>query len=101
MRNLIGFVLGLYFTVALVVGGAGAYAFATNSTARNYDCPGINLAITAGVAGKQQGSPNWIPYVLLRGIGWPYFYFTEKKLARDIPDWLLVKYDPFPKSCGG
>jgi hypothetical protein len=99
VREIIGLVVGLYLTVALVVGGAGAYAFSTHTTRPVYDCPAIDAAIAAGQGGNHKGSPDWMPWVALRAVAWPYRYWVEQKDARDIPAWLMVQYDAFPGSC--
>ncbi len=86
MRNIIGFIVGLYLTVALVVFGAAAWSFSTEARWKEQ----------CGPAG-----PNWMPWAAYRGITWPKAWFDEKdKLPpEDIVGWLMVKYDPWKGAC--
>ncbi|MDZ4762355.1 MAG: hypothetical protein SGJ21_14925 [Alphaproteobacteria bacterium] len=99
MRQLIGLIIGLYLTVALVVAGGGAYGFLSGQTARDYDCTPVDLAITAGVGEGLEGSPNWVPWVLIRAAIWPKAYYDDRNKVSGVVDWLLVRYDPFPNAC--
>lgn len=86
MRNIIGLVVGLYLTVALVVFAAAAWSFSTDTRWKNATC-------TSG-AGL-----NWLPWAAYRGIAWPKAYMDEQTLASDLIDWLTVQYTPPANIC--
>lgn len=85
MRGILGFLIGLYLTCALVVLGGGVYGFVTHQNSRTYQC---------GAA-----SPNWVPFVAIRAAIWPKAYYDDMNRIADVMDWLVVKYDPFPSAC--
>jgi hypothetical protein len=84
MRNLIGFVVGLYLTVALVVFGAAAWSFSTEPRWQGDAC-----------------ARDWMPWAGWRAIAWPKTYFddADKIPPNDLPGWLMVQYDPWPGQC--
>ena len=88
MRNIIGLLLGFYFTVALTVFAAAAWSFSTEPRWQKAVC-------------SDGGAPNWMPWAAWRAFAWPRTYFddADKAPANDIPAWLLVKYDPGPGIC--
>lgn len=102
MREILGLIVGLYLTVALVVLGGGVYGFATNQPSHLYDCtPGDLKVPTASGGGQLKGGPSWMPYVLIRAAIWPKSYWDDRNKASGVVDWLIVKYNPFPGNCRG
>lgn len=103
MRNIIGFVVGLYLTVAVTVFGAAAWSFMTETRWQDTACatPG-NLRVPArtdetGLA----GGPDWLPWAAWRALIWPKAYMDEiDKAGGDVLDWLTLQYNPFPQNCG-
>jgi hypothetical protein len=85
MRSILGLLIGLYLTCALVVAGGGVYGFVTHQNGRQYDCGA--------------GKPDWIPFVLMRAAIWPKAYYDDMNKTPELMDWLVVKYDPFPSAC--
>jgi hypothetical protein len=81
MREMVGLVVGLYLTAALVVFGGAAYGFISGENAEQSRC-----------------EPNykWAAY---RAAIWPKTYFDDAEKARDFVAWLLVRYEPFPEGC--
>ncbi|HVY87304.1 MAG TPA: hypothetical protein VG942_00445 [Hyphomonadaceae bacterium] len=100
MRDLIGLVIGLYLTVALVVFGGAAYGFISGEQAQFATCarPG-NLKVQAAFNPELAGGPNWIPWALYRAIAWPKTYFDDIGKTDGLVDWLMVHYNPFPETC--
>ncbi len=81
MRNILGLIVGFYITVALAVFGGAAYGFLSREHAKHSTCP-----------------PNW-PWAIYRAAIWPKAYFVDLSKASNVPDWLLVHYQPFGASC--
>ena len=86
MRNIIGLIVGLYLTVALVVFASAAWTFNTDTRWKNATC-------TAGA------SLNWLPWAAYRGITWPKAYMDEQALGPDLINWLAVQYTPAADIC--
>ncbi|MFT3724227.1 MAG: hypothetical protein QM773_11620 [Hyphomonadaceae bacterium] len=87
MRNIIGFIVGLYLTVALAVFGGAAWSFSTEARWKE----------TCGPAG-----PNWMPWAAYRAIAWPKAWLDDSgKLRRrdDIVGWLKIEYGPWNGAC--
>lgn len=86
MRNIIGFIVGLYLTVALVVFGGAAWSFSTEARWKE----------ACGPSG-----PSWMPWAAWRAITWPKAWLDDSgKLPRDdIVGWLKVEYDPWNGAC--
>lgn len=84
IRGILGLVIGVYLTVALVVAGGGVYGFLTHQNSRTYDC---------------SGQFSWAPYALIRAAIWPKAWYDERLKTTRVTDWLVVKYDPFPTAC--
>jgi hypothetical protein len=94
MRDIIGLIIGLYLTVALVVFGGAAYGFVSGEQAKYATCahPGpLKTAFNPELA----GAPNWVPWALYRAVAWPKTYFDDSAKTSGIVDWLLVHYNPF------
>ena len=70
MRSILGLLIGLYLTCALVVAGGGVYGFVTHQNSRHYDC---------GAA-----APNWITFVLIRAAIWPKAYYDDMKKTAEL-----------------
>jgi len=81
MRNIIGFLVGLYVTASLVVFGGAAYSFVSGEHSKYSTCP-----------------PNWA-WALYRAAAWPKAYYDDMAKVAEIPDWLLVRYRPFGDAC--
>jgi hypothetical protein len=81
MRNIIGFLVGLYVTVGLVVFGGAAYSFMSGEHSKYSTCP-----------------PNWA-WALYRAAAWPKAYYDDRAKVAEIPDWLLARYKPFGDAC--
>ena len=81
MRNIIGLIVGLYLTVALVVFASAAWTFNTDARWKNATC-------TAGA------NPNCLPRAAYRAITWPKAYMGEQALAPDLVDWVTAQYTP-------
>lgn len=81
MREMVGLVVGLYLTAALVVFGGAAYGFMSGEHESHSSC-----------------APDykWAAY---RAIAWPKTYFDDSEKAHDFVGWLLVRYEPFPDGC--
>lgn len=86
MRNIIGLVVGLYLTVALVVFATAAWSFNTDARWKNAAC-------TSGA------SLNWLPWAAYRGIAWPKAYADDQDKTHDLIDWLMVQYTPSADIC--
>ena len=99
MRSILGLVIGLYLTCALVVLGGGIYGFMTHQNTQHYDCTPKPLPVKAGGDTTLAGGPNWIPFVLMRAAIWPKAYYDDMKKTPGIVDWLVVRYDPFSAGC--
>jgi hypothetical protein len=81
MRNIVGFLVGLYVTVGLVVFGGAAYSFMSGEHAKYSTC-----------------RPNWA-WALYRAAAWPKAYYDDRAKVAEIPDWLLARYKPFGDAC--
>ena len=99
MRSILGLLIGLYLTCALVVLGGGIYGFMTQQTTPHAACTPTALAGKPGGDAKLAGAPNWIPFVLMRAAIWPKAYYDDMKRTAGVVDWLVVRYDPFPAGC--
>ena len=100
MRGIIGLIVGLYLTVALVVFGGAAYGFMSGEQAKFASCAAPqDLKVNAAVGEQLAGGSNWIPWALYRASLWPKTYFDDADKAGDLIDWLLVHYNPFPGIC--
>lgn len=104
MRNLIGLVLGLYLTVALVVFACAAWSFSTDNRWKNAICAApSDLRVPARLNDTPtlEGGPDWIPWAAWRAIAWPKTYFedADKVPPGDLPAWLTVQYNPWPEGC--
>jgi hypothetical protein len=92
MRDIIGLVIGLYLTVALVVFGGAAYGFLSGEQAKYSSCA------RSGVLGKPSsqaaGGQNWAPWALYRAALWPKTYFDDIEKTSGLVDWLVVHYNP-------
>ena len=101
MRNLVGLVIGLYLTVALVVFGAAVWSFSNDARWKNAACatPGNFRVNTAAVETTLAGGPNWLPWAAYRAIAWPKTYLDDQEKVADLVDWLMVQYNPFPQIC--
>lgn len=99
MRNIIGFVLGLYLTAALVVFACAAWSFGTDTRWRHTTCtiPGDLRVNTA--AQPLDGPPNWLPWAAYRAITWPKAYVDDQRQVSTLGDWLFVQYNPFQHTC--
>lgn len=86
MRNIIGFVVGLYLTVAIVVFGAAAWSFNTDARWKSAAC-------------STPAGPDWMAWAAYRGIAWPKAYMDDQNKVSDLADWLMVQYNPFPETC--
>jgi hypothetical protein len=102
MRNIIGLVVGLYLTVALVVFAAAAWSFNTDTRWKNVTCatPGNLRVNTAAGETALAGGPDWLPWAAYRAIAWPKTYMDDQDKVSDPVDWLMVQYNPFPQICG-
>ena len=80
MRNIIGFIVGLYLTVAIVVFGAAAWSFTSDARWKDKSC-----------------AKDWASWAAYRAIAWPKAYADDAdKIPRDdIVGWLMVQYDPW------
>lgn len=86
MRNILGLVLGLYFTVALVVFATAAWSFNTEARWK---------------AGGACANPDWLGWASIRAIAWPKAWMeTSEIVGSDVGAWLTVQYNPFPEKCG-
>lgn len=85
MRNIIGLIVGLYLTVALVVFASAAWAFNTDERWKAGDCAKV----------------DWLPWAAWRAIAWPKTFADDqdKVSGKDIIGWLTVQYDAFPHIC--
>jgi hypothetical protein len=81
MRNILGLIVGFYFTVALAVFGGAAYGFLSGEHAKHSTC-----------------QPSWA-WAVYRAAVWPKAYYDDTDKVGDIPDWLLVRYKPFGDAC--
>lgn len=99
MRNIIGFVVGLYLTAALVVFACAAWSFSTDARWKHTTCtiPGDLRVNTA--AQPLDGPPNWLPWAAYRAIAWPKTYTDDQKEVSTLGDWLFVQYNPFQHTC--
>ncbi len=84
MRDIIGLVIGLYLTAALVVLGGGIYGFVAGEGPQTRTC-----------ASGQAVANDWVPFVLIRAAIWPKAYYDEQHMASGAIDWLVVRYNPF------
>jgi hypothetical protein len=82
MRQVIGFVVGLYITAAIAVFGGGVYGFMTGQPRHSENC-----------------TSAWVLWAIARGAVWPKAYMDEASSVADIKQWLLVQYDPLPEAC--
>lgn len=95
MRGIISFIVGLYLTVAIVVGGCGAYHFLMGKPVLAH-CPPKDLTVrTSATDQGLAGGPDWVPWVLYRAVAWPKAYYDDMNKAHGIVEWLMVEYDPF------
>ncbi|RYG30995.1 MAG: hypothetical protein EON93_13770 [Burkholderiales bacterium] len=99
MRNIIGFVVGLYLTVALVVFACGVWTFTSDARWKHRTCtiPG-DLKINAA-AQQLDGPPDWLPWAAYRAIAWPKAYADDQRKVSRLEDWLFVHYNPFQHDC--
>jgi hypothetical protein len=84
MRDVLGFLVGLYLLVAVIVFGGGIYGFMSGETARHTPCP---------------LPENWAGWAAYRGMLWPKAYFDDIKKTDDLADWYFVRYTPDAKTC--
>jgi hypothetical protein len=94
MRGILGLLIGLYLTCALVVLGGGAYGFLTHQNTPHEGCAPAALPGQTGAGGT-----NWIPFTLMRAAIWPKAYYDDMKRTSGVIDWLVVRYDAFPSGC--
>lgn len=94
MRGILGFIVGLYVIVALIVGGAGAYRFYIDKSPPP-TCEAPRELAIATEATELEGAPNVPMYLLYRAGAWPLAYFQEQAKADGIVDWLMIGFDPF------
>lgn len=101
MRNIIGFVVGLNLTVALVVFACSAWSFTNDTRWKHTTCtiPGDLKVNTAAQSQQLDGAPNWIPWAAYRSIAWPKTYIDDKNQVSRLEDWLFVQYNPFQHVC--
>ena len=101
MRDIIGLIIGLYLTIALVVFGGAAYAFLSAEHAKYSSCarPG-DLPVPGAFQAELAGGQNWVPWALYRASIWPKTYFDDIEKTDGLVDWLLVRYNPFAGNCG-
>ena len=101
MRNLVGLVIGLYLTAALVVFAVAAWSFSNDTRWKNAVCatPGNLRVNTAAGETTLAGGPNWLPWAAYRAIAWPKTYLDDQEKVADLVDWLMVQYNPFPQTC--
>lgn len=99
MRNIFGFVVGLYLTVALVVFACAAWSFTNDARWKHSTCtiPGDLKVNTA--TQQLDGAPNWIPWAAYRAIAWPKAYADDQAKVSRLEDWLFVQYNPFEHAC--
>lgn len=99
LRSLIGFVIGLYLTAALVVFGCAAWAFTNDARWKHTTCtiPG-DLKVNAAVQ-QLDAPPNWMPWAAYRAITWPKSYADDQKKVSRFEHWLFVQYNPFQHTC--
>jgi hypothetical protein len=84
MRNLIGLVVGLYLTCALVAFATAAWTFNTDDRWKAGTCT----------------NPDWLPWAAYRAIAWPKTFADEQnKVNGDIVAWLTVQYAPTGLTC--
>jgi hypothetical protein len=84
MRDIIGLVIGLYLTAALVVLGGGVYGFTAGEAPQTRTC-----------ASGETVANDWIPFTLIRAAIWPKAYYDDQHKASGVIDWLVVRYNPF------
>jgi hypothetical protein len=99
MRNIIGLVMGLYLTVALVVFVTAAWSFSTDERWKTACATPGNLRINTVAGASLDGAPDWLPWAAYRAIAWPKTYADDQNKAPDLVDWLMVQYNPFPQNC--
>ena len=101
MRNLVGLVIGLYLTAALVVFAVAAWSFSNDTRWKNAACamPGNLRVNTAAGETTLAGGPDWLPWAAYRAIAWPKTYLDDQEKVADLVDRLMVQYNPFPQTC--
>jgi hypothetical protein len=82
VREIIGLIVGLYLTAALVVFGGAGYGFMSGEHKVHSNCP-----------------PSW-SWAAYRAALWPKTYFDDTDKVLEFSDWLLVHYNPFTEVCG-
>ncbi len=84
VRELIGLLVGLYISIAVVVFGAACWGIMSGETAKTSPCPVAS---------------NWPVWALYRASLWPKTYYDDIGKTQDLGGWLLVHYTPETRTC--